>query len=275
MSWYAPAHPAPSPADLHPVAALSVSGLNVSYNEVQALIDVDLTVERARICGLIGVNGSGKSTLFKCLMGLVQPSVGTVTLFGKDHRTARRTNMVAYVPQSEDVDWTFPLSVGDVVLMGRYGRMGPSRRAGRADREAVDEALDRVGLTAQRSRQIGELSGGQKKRAFVARSIAQDAQLLLLDEPFAGVDKSSEATLISLLKELRDEGRTALISTHDLAGIPELCDEAVLLHNRVLAHGLPAEVLTHEKLALAFGPLPGAASGPRPPSPTIEKNEDS
>ncbi|MBE0008630.1 MULTISPECIES: metal ABC transporter ATP-binding protein [unclassified Arthrobacter] len=274
MSWYAPTHPAPAPGDHDRVAALSVSGLSVSYNEVRALIDVDLTVERARICGLIGVNGSGKSTLFKCLMGLVQPSVGTVALFGKDHRTARRTNLVAYVPQSEDVDWTFPLSVQDVVLMGRYGRMGPSRRASRADRDAVDEALDRVGLTAQRGRQIGELSGGQKKRAFVARSIAQDAQLLLLDEPFAGVDKSSEATLISLLQELRDEGRTALISTHDLAGIPELCDEAVLLHNRVLAHGPPAEVLTHEKLALAFGPLPAAGPDPRRPSPAAEQNQE-
>ncbi|MHA7142229.1 metal ABC transporter ATP-binding protein [Arthrobacter sp. Sr33] len=248
------------------VAAISVSGLTVSYNEVRALSDVDLNLAKARICGLIGVNGSGKSTLFKCLMGLVQPQSGAVAIFGKDQRTARRSNLVAYVPQSEDVDWTFPLSVGDVVLMGRYGRMPPSRRASRADRDAVDAALERVGLTQQRNRQIGELSGGQKKRAFVARSIAQDAQLLLLDEPFAGVDRTSEATLVSLLQELRDEGRTALISTHDLAGIPELCDEAVLLHNRVLAHGPPSEVLTHELLALAFGPLPtaGGASRPRP-----------
>ncbi|MHA7153591.1 metal ABC transporter ATP-binding protein [Arthrobacter sp. TMN-50] len=253
------AHSRPSATDAGPVAAISVSGLSVSYNEVRALTDVDLTLARARICGLIGVNGSGKSTLFKCLMGLVQPQAGVVAIFGTDHRTARRNNLVAYVPQSEDVDWTFPLSVGDVVLMGRYGRMPQSRRASRADRDAVDEALGRVGLSQHRHRQIGELSGGQKKRAFVARSIAQDAQLLLLDEPFAGVDKTSEGTLISLLQELRDEGRTALISTHDLAGIPELCDEAVLLHNRVLAHGLPEDVLTHDKLALAFGPTPAAA----------------
>lgn len=247
-------------------AAILVSGLSVSYQDVQALSGVDLELSAARICGLIGVNGSGKSTLFKCLMGLVQPQAGTVSLFGQDHRTARRNNLVAYVPQSEDVDWTFPLSVGDVVMMGRYGLMGPARRASRADRDAVDRALDRVDLRAQRHRQIGELSGGQKKRAFVARSIAQDAQLLLLDEPFAGVDTASEATLITLLQELRDEGRTALISTHDLAGVPDLCDEAVLLHQRVLAHGLPAEVLTHDKLALAFGPLPDnlAAGTQRP-----------
>ena len=268
MTLFAPPHP--TAADADPVPAIAVSGLSVSYNEVIALTDVDLTLARARICGLIGVNGSGKSTLFKCLMGLVQPQAGTVAIFGKDHRAARRSNLVAYVPQSEDVDWTFPLSVGDVVLMGRYGRMPQSRRASRPDRDAVDEALERVGLSQQRHRQIGELSGGQKKRAFVARSIAQDAQLLLLDEPFAGVDKTSEATLIGLLQELRDEGRTALISTHDLAGIPELCDEAVLLHNRVLAHGLPGDVLTHDKLALAFGPTPAAA----PPRASLRQAAD-
>lgn len=246
--------------------AISVESLTVHYNEVMALSDVNLTVQPERICGLIGVNGSGKSTLFKCLMGLVQPGHGTVSIFGMDHHTARRSNQVAYVPQSEDVDWTFPLSVADVVLMGRYGRMGSARRASKADRAAVSSALERVGLSEQRNRQIGELSGGQKKRAFVARSIAQDARLLLLDEPFAGVDKASEAALITLLRQLRTEGRTALISTHDLAGIPQLCDEAVLLHTRVLAHGSPESVLAQDKLALAFGPAtsPDTTTGPAP-----------
>jgi len=216
------------------------------------------------ICGLIGVNGSGKSTLFKSLMGLVHPASGTVELFGLSPRQARKLNLASYVPQSEDVDWTFPVSVRDVVMMGRYGRLGPMRRPRRPDREAVDAALERTGLRQLQHRQIGELSGGQRKRAFVARGIAQHAGLLLLDEPFAGVDKASEAVLIALLKELRDEGRTILISTHDLAGIPQLCDEAILLHQKILAHGRPADVLTNENLALAFGSaLAGPGEGTR------------
>ncbi|EMY33999.1 manganese ABC transporter ATP-binding protein [Arthrobacter crystallopoietes BAB-32] len=242
--------------------AISVSNLRVSYNEVTALDHVSMHVKAQTICGLIGVNGSGKSTLFKSLMGLVQPTAGTVRIFGAEPKDARRLNAVSYVPQSEDVDWTFPVSVRDVVMMGRYGRLGRSRRPRAADRDAVAEALARVGLTELQHRQIGELSGGQRKRAFVARGIAQDAVLLLLDEPFAGVDKASEAALTALFKELRDEGKTILVSTHDLAGIPQLCDEAILLHQRVLAHGRPEAVLTNENLALAFGTaLAGAPEG--------------
>lgn len=241
-------HELPTGAD-----AITVRSLHVAYNEVIALDGVTLAVRPQTICGLIGVNGSGKSTLFKSLMGLVQPTNGDVRLFGVEPKDARKLNVVSYVPQSEDVDWTFPVSVRDVVMMGRYGRLGRARRPHRADREAVAAALERVGLSELQHRQIGELSGGQRKRAFVARGIAQDAGLLLLDEPFAGVDKGSEGALISLFKELRNEGRTVLVSTHDLAGIPQLCDEAVLLHQRVLAHGKPEAVLTNENLARAFG----------------------
>ncbi|NKX50408.1 metal ABC transporter ATP-binding protein, partial [Arthrobacter deserti] len=220
------------------------------------------------ICGLIGVNGSGKSTLFKALMGLVQPVRGSVRLFGLESGQSRKENLVTYVPQSEDVDWTFPVSVRDVVMMGRYGRLGPMRRPRRQDREVVEHALERVGLTELQHRQIGQLSGGQRKRAFVARGIAQEAALMLLDEPFAGVDKSSEAALVALFRELRNEGRTMLVSTHDLAGIPQLCDEAVLLHRRVLAHGLPEAVLTNENLARAFGTAAApAASAPLKEAP--------
>ncbi len=236
-----------------PPAALHVEALTVSYQDVRALDNVTVRILPSRICGLVGVNGSGKSTLFKSLMGLLQPDSGSVRLFGCDNLTARRQGFVSYVPQAEDVDWDFPVSVEDVVLMGRYRHMGATRRPSEHDRHAVGAALARVGLSDLRRRQIGELSGGQRKRAFVARSIAQDAPLLLLDEPFAGVDRTSEATMVALLKELRDEGKTVLVSTHDLAGIPQLCNEAILLHNRVLAHGEPAEVLTHENLAQAFG----------------------
>jgi len=239
------------PATAAPV--VEVSGLGVRYGSVIALDDIDLRLERGRIIGLLGMNGSGKSSLFGALMGSVRPVAGTVRLFGLESSVARRRNLVSYVPQSEAVDWDFPISVTEVVMTGRYGRMGITRRARRSDRVAVGEALDRVGLSELADRQIGELSGGQRKRVFVARGIAQEASLLPLDEPFAGVDKGSEATIIGLLRSLRDEGRGILISTHDLAGVPELCDEVVLLQNRVLFHGPPAEALTPERLALAFG----------------------
>lgn len=248
---------AAAPDTDHP--AITVTGMTAGYNGTTALEGLTLEVAARRICGLVGVNGSGKSTLFKALMGLVQPRAGDVRIFGLSHTQARRTNLVAYVPQAEDVDWSFPLSVQDVVMMGRYGHMGALRRSRGTDRAAVDACLERTGLTGLRHRQIGELSGGQRKRTFVARSIAQDAQLLLLDEPFAGVDKASEATLVSLLRELRDEGKSVLVSTHDLAGIPELCDEVILLHRRLLAHDTPEKVLTAENLARAFAPVEEAA----------------
>lgn len=236
-----------------PAVAIAVENLSVQYQETTALSGVDLHIMPGRICGLIGVNGSGKSTLFKSLMGLLQPTTGRIHLNGMTIGNARRDNAVTYVPQSEDVDWSFPLSVWDVVMMGRYGRLGPSRRPRAVDRLAVHDALERVGLTKLASRQIGQLSGGQKKRVFVARGIAQEASLLLLDEPFAGVDQTSEATIMDLLKELRAEQRTILVSTHDLAGVPDLCDEVILLHQRVLAHGRPEDVLTSDNLAMAFG----------------------
>ena len=249
----------------HPAPVLEVDGVIVRYNDVQALDDVSLTLGTGRICGLIGVNGSGKSTLFKSLMGLLVPQRGEVRLFGGTTASARKHALVAYLPQAEEVDWTFPVSVADVVAMGVYGRLGASRRLRAREREVVGTALDRVGLADLRTRQIGMLSGGQRKRVFLARSIAQDARLLLLDEPFAGVDQGSQQTIGALLRSLRDEGRSVLISTHDLAGVPELCDEAVLLHRRVVAHGDPAEVLSSENLAVAFGPasttVPTASNG--------------
>ena len=233
--------------------ALELDSVTVKYDDVTALDGVSLAVAPGRVCGLIGMNGSGKSTLFKSLMGLVKPESGTVRLSGLPPAKARKSGLVAYVPQSEDVDWTFPLSVRDVVMTGRYGHMGPTRRPRAADRAAVAEALDRVELAELADRQIGQLSGGQKKRAFVARGIAQGASVLLLDEPFAGVDKRSEATITALLRELAADGRTILISTHDLHTLPQLADEAVLLMRRVLAHGTPRHVLRPEQLARAFG----------------------
>lgn len=235
------------------VAALLVEAVTVRYGPALALHDVTLTLQPGRVCGLVGMNGSGKSTLFKAIMGLVRPDTGTVHIHGTTPAAARKAGLVGYMPQSEAIDWTFPLSVRDVVLTGRYGHMGPTRRARAADQAAVDDALERVELNDYQHRQIGALSGGQRKRAFLARCIAQGADLLLLDEPFAGVDKRSEATVSALLRELAAAGATILVSTHDLHALPELADEAILLMRTVLAHDQPDIVLQPHNLARAFG----------------------
>jgi manganese transport system ATP-binding protein len=235
------------------MTAIEVEKVTARYGDVVALDQVSLTVGPGKVTGLIGMNGSGKTTLFKAIMGMIRPDQGQVRLDGIDPAVARKRGRVGYVPQTEDVDWTFPVSVHDVVMMGRYGHQGFTRRTRPADHAAVAEALERVELTEYADRQIGRLSGGQKKRAFVARGIAQGAQILLLDEPFAGVDKRSEATIVGLLRELAADGRTILVSTHDLHALPQLADEAVLLLQRVLFHGSVTDALRPANLARAFG----------------------
>lgn len=233
--------------------AIEVQGVTVRYGDVLALDGVHLSVAPGRVCGLLGTNGSGKSTLFKAVLGLVPLDRGQVQILGRTGAAARRRGLVGYVPQSEQVDWTFPVRVRDVVMMGRYGHMGQRRRPRTADREAVAHALDRTHLGELADRQIGALSGGQRKRAFIARAIAQGADVLLLDEPFAGVDKRSEGRITQLLLRLREEGHTMLVSTHDLAQVPALCDEAILLQRRVIAHGSPEQVLHPQTLMEGFG----------------------
>lgn len=233
--------------------AIDVRDVSVQHRDVRALDGASLSVEHGRICALIGMNGSGKSTLFKAIMGLVTLTTGTVTLAGTDSASVRRAGEVAYVPQSEEIDWSFPVSVRDVVMMGRYARLGMTRRPRPEDHEAVDRALARVELTGLQRRQIGALSGGQRKRAFVARGLAQGATILLLDEPFTGVDNPSEALIVRELRATAAAGAAVLISTHDLAAVPELADDAALLMKRILAHGPPEQILQPDVLALAFG----------------------
>jgi manganese transport system ATP-binding protein len=237
--------------------SIEVEHLVVRYGELRALDDATVRIGEGRVTALIGMNGAGKSTLFNAIMGLVRPDSGEVRVEGGTPAAARRSGLVAYVPQHEAVDWQFPVSVRDVVMMGRFGHQGPTRRPRRTDRVAVADALARVGLDEHTDRQIGQLSGGQKKRAFVARAIAQDARVLLLDEPFAGVDKGSEATVTRLLRELAASGRTVLASTHDLHGVRRLADDAVLLNRRVLLHGPVDAVVRPDHLAEAFGLDPG------------------
>ena len=218
-----------------------------------ALKDASFEAPEGSITALVGVNGSGKSTMFKTIMGFLEAREGRVRVLGQPVTEAIRRNLVAYVPQAEEVDWTFPVLVEDVVMMGRYGHMGFFRRASRNDRAAVDAALERVGMSAYRKRQIGELSGGQRKRVFLARALAQDARVILLDEPFTGVDVKTETAIIALLKSLRDEGRVMLVSTHNLGSVPEFCDRTVLIKGTVLDYGPTAEIFTAENLARTFG----------------------
>jgi manganese/iron transport system ATP-binding protein len=235
-------------------AGINVKSATVTYrNGHTALSDASFMVPTGTITALVGMNGSGKSTLFKAIMGFVPVAGGTITVLGQSVRLALKQNLIAYVPQSEDIDWNFPVLVEDAVMMGRYGRMNWLRTAKRADREAVDAALERVGMSDYRKRQIGELSGGQKKRVFLARALAQDGRVILLDEPFTGVDVKTEDAIIDLLRALRAEGRVMLVSTHNLGSVTEYCDRAVLLNQTVLAAGLTEEVFTQANLERAFG----------------------
>jgi manganese/iron transport system ATP-binding protein len=240
----------PTPA----APGITAQGVYVTYRNGQtALRDASFTVPTGSITGLVGVNGAGKSTIFKALMGFVPVAKGQITVLGKSVKEALKQNIVAYVPQAEEVDWTFPVLVEDVVMMGRYGHMGFFRIPVATDHAAVSNALARVNMADFRKRQIGELSGGQRKRVFLARALAQDAKVILLDEPFTGVDVQTEDAIITLLREMRDEGRVMLVSTHNLGSVPEFCDRAVLVKGTVLAYGPTETTFTRENLELAFG----------------------
>lgn len=229
-------------------------GVTITYNNGHtALRDAGFCTPLGSITALVGVNGSGKSTLFKAIMGFLKPAAGTIQVLGQSVSSAIGRNLVAYVPQNEEVDWDFPVLVKDVVMMGRYGHMGFFRRPRPTDREAVDQALQRVQMDELRHRQIGELSGGQKKRVFLARALAQQAKVILLDEPFTGVDVKTEDAIIELLKALRDEDCVILVSTHNLGSVPEFCDRTVLVKNTVLTYGPTEQVFTRPNLEQAFG----------------------
>ena len=233
---------------------LSAQGVTVTYrNGLTALQNASFSLPAGTITALVGVNGAGKSTLFKAIMGFVPVAAGQISILGQTVKEALRANTVAYVPQAEEVDWSFPVLVEDVVMMGRYGHMGLFRRPREADHKAVADALDRVGMSDYRTRQIGELSGGQRKRVFLARALAQEGQVILLDEPFTGVDVQTEEAIIGLLRDLREEGRVMLVSTHNLGSVPEFCDRTVLVKGTVLAEGPTGTTFTPENLQMAFG----------------------
>ncbi len=233
---------------------LDIDDVSVAYpNGHLALHDASFRLRGGTICALVGVNGSGKSTLFKSIMGFVTPRAGSVKINGLPIRAVLKQHLVAYVPQAEEVDWQFPVSVWDVTMMGRYGEMNFLRIPRAVDKAKVEESLRRVSMWEFKDRQIGELSGGQKKRVFLARALAQGGRVILLDEPFTGVDVNTEEAIIQLLRELRAAGCIILVSTHNLGSVPEFCDQAVLINRTVLAYGPTSEVFTEQNLAATFG----------------------
>jgi ABC-type Mn2+/Zn2+ transport system ATPase subunit len=232
--------------------AISLKNVTVSYGERRALTDASLEIPYRSFTGVIGMNGAGKSTIFKVIMGLIKPQTGEVVVCADPVGIAQKHGHVAYVPQSEDVDWDFPISVYEVVMMGRYGKQNSFKSATSEDHQHVERALEQVQMLDHKEHQIGELSGGQKKRVFVARALAQGADILLLDEPFAGLDATSEKALIALFLKLKEEGKTIVLATHDLLSLPDTCDRVALIKHTVLANGPTKEVFTRDKVAQTF-----------------------
>ena len=230
---------------------LAIRGMTVFYDQKPAIFSVDATIRRAAMTAIIGPNGAGKSTLLKAALGLVKPLSGSATVFGAPLNQMRRR--VAYVPQRASVDWDFPARVADVVAMGLYADLGLLGRFTGAHRKRVMACLDRVGMADFADRQIGQLSGGQQQRVFLARALAQDADLYLLDEPFAGVDAATERAIIGVLQGLRDAGKTVVAVHHDLTTVPEYFDDVLILNVRKVAEGSVADAFTQDALNKAYG----------------------
>ncbi len=234
-----------------PAPPLEIHDLTVAYHRRPVLWDVDLTVPEGRLVGIIGPNGAGKSTLIKAALGIVPLASGRVEIFGQPYR--RQRHLVGYVPQRETVDWDFPVTAEDVVLMGTYGRLGWFRRPGAAERKQAREALEQVGLAGLGERQIRQLSGGQQQRVFLARALVQQARLYLMDEPFAGVDALTEQTIVQLLRQLRSQGRTVLVVHHDLQTVRDYFDHVILVNLRLIAQGPTETTFTTANLQQTYG----------------------
>ena len=238
-------------APFRPDAPLAVRGLTVTYREKPALFSVDASFEEGALTAVVGPNGAGKSTLLKAALGIVRPLAGEAAFFGGTLDAAR--DRVAYVPQRASVDWDFPTRALDVVLMGLYRELGPLGRVRPAHRARAMECLARVAMDGFADRQIGQLSGGQQQRVFLARALAQGADLYLLDEPFAGVDAATEKAIVALLQALRDEGRTVVVVHHDLATVPDYFDRVLILNQRKIAEGPVSAAFTQDALQAAYG----------------------
>ena len=230
---------------------IEIHDLTVSYQQKPVLYGVDLEVEEGSLVGIIGPNGAGKSTLIKTIMNMITPNGGYVKIFGGNQK--RGIKRIGYIPQRESVDWDFPVTVMDVVLMGRYAHARWFRRIGKADRQVAQACLEQVDMAAFANRQIGNLSGGQQQRVFLARALAQESDLYFMDEPFAGVDAATEAAIVTILQELKDQGKTLLVVHHDLPTAKTYFDSLLLLNMRVVAFGPTEEVFNYDLLQSTYG----------------------
>ena len=231
--------------------SISTTGLSVSYEQKRVLTNIYLDVSPGHVYGVLGPNGAGKSTLFKSILGLIEPNSGKIKVLGKDIGEVRKR--VVYVPQKEEIDWQFPATVLDVVLMGRYPHKGLFSRINGADRRIAERALDDLGVLKYKNRQISELSGGQQQRVFLARALCQEAEVFFFDEPFVGIDITTEERIISLLKRLATEGKTLLVVHHDLSTVRDYFDYVILLNQRLIAVGPTEETFTDENIGRAYG----------------------
>lgn len=230
---------------------LEIHDLTVSYDQNPVLWNVDLSLPSGKLVGILGPNGAGKSTLIKAIMGLIPPTSGYVRIFDKPLNDVRAR--ISYVPQRESVDWNFPASVLDVVMMGTYGKLGLFRRPGKKEKDLAMQCLDQVGMTGFVTRQISELSGGQQQRVFIARALAQQADLYLMDEPFAGVDMATETAIFQLLKEMADSGKTVLVVHHDIHSAMNFFDWVIMLNLHLVASGPKESVITEDLLRKTYG----------------------
>ncbi len=230
---------------------IDVADLTVAYKDKPVLWDVDLRVPAGVLLAIVGPNGAGKTTMIKSILGLVKPAAGRVLIYGKPYREQR--HRVGYVPQRGSVDWDFPTNALDVVMMGRYGALGWIKRPGRREREMAQEALDKVRMGDFAQRQISQLSGGQQQRVFLARALVQDADIYFMDEPFQGVDATTERAIVALLRELRERGKTVVVVHHDLSTVPDYFDWVTLLNVQRVAHGPVSEVFTEHNLSQTYG----------------------
>jgi manganese/zinc/iron transport system ATP- binding protein len=241
-------------------APVAVRDLTVAYRETPVLWDIDLTIPDGKLVAIVGPNGAGKSTLIKAILNLVRPTSGTISIYGRPYPEQRK--LVGYVPQRGSVDWDFPTNALDVVQMGLYGGLGWVRRPGKRERRIAMECLDKVGMSDFAHRQISQLSGGQQQRVFLARALAQDARVYFMDEPFAGVDATTERAIIDVLRELRSRGRTLVVVHHDLETVRDYFDWIVLLNVRVIADGPVESTFTLENLQAAYGSRIAFIGGP-------------
>jgi len=231
--------------------ALEVNDLTVAYRYKPVLWDIDLKIPHGILMGIVGPNGAGKTTLIKAILGLVQPVAGSVRIFGKPYKKAR--SKVAYVPQKGSVDWDFPTNVLDVVLMGTYGKLGWIKRPGKEEKKEALEALEKVGMLEFRHRQISELSGAQQQRVFLARALLENAEIYFMDEPFQGVDATTEKAIIKLLKELGSQGKTVIVVHHDLQSVPEYFDWVTFLNVKKVAAGPVKDIFNDDNLTKTYG----------------------